>query len=877
MLSAGGKARLLAGALAAAMGALVACEEGDAVFNPLEDTTPPVVSITSAVPSGDTLRVTVQAEDFINVAFVVTEIRSLDQLTTEVTPSGDTLILGRLIGIDTTRFSSRNTSVTVNTTFLTFFTQPTAVQIRAIAEDDQQNRGTDEATIVAGGGGGAGGPLGGPSVAITSPIGGQTVRENTLIRVGVQVSDPTGLQQLNVVLTGATTAADTIRFATFRTDIDTLLDFFVPPGAAGATPPTPLNIFAEAINLNTISAFSQIIVQVADQIANDSIAPIVSMLVTGGVQRRANEPPRMEVDDSLLVDVVAIDQETAITRVGVTLVVTNSRVGGTVTTTIFEDNLFSPAISGSVPITFVITPEDPRLATVFTAADVPDTLFFEVTAWAFDGATVANCGATVDPLGTSNSLACDATDPVQASGISGGFLERMVVGGRTVGFPQGSLIADAVVDTLRELLLLSDWEFGIVRPFDLRNEQFVSNIPVGSEPWGLAIDNSQDALLVANSGGTNISLVGLGPRTPGAPAIVGEIDRFQTQDIQVYRVRLAVDPLGFPVFPVESFDFSDRPQFVAQAANGLILFSTRPAVEDNQPGTIREFDSVLREIRFFVDYAVRDPVIARGIQIINADSVFAVDGGERFKVCDHSRLNKALASCIFANDSLGDARLQIDVKKITDNWDTEVLSDLVINSVGLQDTTFVTASGDRQFVAFGEGDTPGGLPVVPGRIIIYRSASRTITNVLQVTDLTGNAAERVLGLALNNDGSLGVGRGEVAFYFDPTLRLLGTNNDINPSGVGAALHPDHSAASFTDPNTRLSFLGSGDAKVEIVDTRFFSFKRGEVLIRDPIVGPLVATRRLVSDPIDTAVKLYGVTADGVVVIRVKNSDIDPMP
>ncbi len=869
MLSAGGKARLLAGALAAAMGALVACEEGDAVFNPLEDTTPPVVSITSAVPSGDTLRVTVQAEDFINVAFVVTEIRSLDQLTTEVTPSGDTLILGRLIGIDTTRFSSRNTSVTVTTTFLTFFTQPTAVQIRAIADDDQRNRGTDEATNVAGGGGGAGGPLGGPSVAITSPIGGQTVRENTLIRVGVRVSDPTGLQQLNVVLTGATTAADTIRFATFRTDIDTLLDFFVPPGAAGATPPTPLNIFAEAINLNTISAFSQITVQVADQIANDSIAPIVSMLVTGGVQRRPSEPPRMEVDDSLLINIVAIDQETAITRVGVTLVVTNARVGGAVTTTIFEDNLFSPAISGSVPITFAITPEDPRLATVFTAADVPDTLFFEVTAWAFDGASVANCGATVDPLGTSNSLACDATDPVQASGISGGRLERMVVGGRTVGFPQGSLIADAVVDTLRELLLLSDWEFGIVRPFDLRNEQFVSNIPVGSEPWGLAIDNSQDALLVANSGGTNISLVGLGPRTPGAPAIVGEIDRFQTQDLQVYRI---LGPPSVPIFIVRSFDFSDRPQFVAQAANGDILFSTRPAALD-KPGTIREYNPVQREIRFFVSYAER-AAVASGLQIVNADSVFGLGGGIGFKVCDHHRTTK-VATCISTIIDLQDAADQIANQVALGNWDVVVFTDLVISSIGLQDTTFVTASGDRQFIAFGEGDTE--VLDLPGRIIMYRSASRTVTNVLQVTDLTGNAEQKVFGLALNNDGSLGVGRGTQAFFFDPTLRLLGTNNDINPSGVGATLHPDHSAASFTDPNTRLSFLGSGDAKVEIVDTRFFSFKRGEVLIRDPIVGPLRATRRLVSDPIDTAVKLYGVTADGVVVIRVKNSDIDPMP
>jgi len=210
-----------------------------------------------------------------------------------------------------------------------------------------------------------------------------------------------------------------------------------------------------------------------------------------------------------------------------------------------------------------------------------------------------------------------------------------------------------------------------------------------------------------------------------------------------------------------------------------------------------------------------------------------------------------------------------------------VLTDLVIPSIGLQDTTFVARSGDREYVAFGEGDTPDR----PGRIIMYRSASQTITNSLQVTDLTGNAAQRVFGLALNLDGSLGVGRGEVAFYFGPdvpgepnVLRLLGTNNDINPEGVGAALHPDHANGLVLGPDQeRLSFLGSGDARIEIVDTYFFDFSRGEIVIRDPIVGPLRITQRLPMDPANVVLRLYGVTGDGVVVIPVRDTDIEPLP
>ena len=213
-------------------------------------------------------------------------------------------------------------------------------------------------------------------------------------------------------------------------------------------------------------------------------------------------------------------------------------------------------------------------------------------------------------------------------------------------------------------------------------------------------------------------------------------------------------------------------------------------------------------------------------------------------------------------------------------WDVLVFSDLDIASIGLQDTTFVAASGDREYIAFGEGDTPERA----GRIIMYRSESKSITNALQVSDLTGNAAQKVFGVALNNDGSLGVGRGEVAFYFGPdqpggpnVLRLLGTNNNINPTGVGAALHPDHDQFSSTVEDERLSFLGSGDARIEMVDTRFFEFSRGDILIRDPIVGPLRITRRLPTDPANVRLKLYGVTENGVVVIQVKDTDIDPIP
>ncbi len=874
MLSARGWTRLLMGTMAVAMLGIAACEEEDSVYGPLVDETPPTVKVSGAQQSGDTLITTVNAEDFISVAYVVTELRRTDQFETVITPEGDTLVLGRLIAVDTTRFSGRAISVTVNTTFFTGFTQPTFVEIRAVAVDAQLNRATDVATILVGGD--TGGGLGAPIVSIYSPLPNITVRDNTLIRVGVRASDPTGLQQLNIVLTGLTPAtvpaADTIRFGQFRTDVDTLLDFFIPQGALGT-----LTITAEAINLNTISAFAQISVTVATEVPDDTQPPIVSLIVSGGIQRRQDEPMRMEVDDSLLFSVVALDQETAITRVGVTLVVRNDKTTGTFIDTIFRDSVMNPAISGTVPVAFSLTPLD-MPAAVFSESDVPDTLFFEVTGWAFDDATPsANCGATVDTEGGQASLQCTTGNPIHAAGIQGGFIERLIVSGRTVGFPQGSLIADAVVDTLRELMLLSDFNFGLVRPFSLRQEAFLDNIPVGSDPWGLSTNLTENLLYVSNSGGTNSSVVDLGPIDPVSPDPGPEVERFQTQDLKVYKVDESFDAIGRRVFPVSPFDYSDRPQFLSQAANGLILFSTVPALADN-PGTIREYDPSQHEIRFFIAYAGRAAPPNPQIQIINADSVFGTSGGRAFVVCDHTRGVPAPAgrSCIVASDSLADASWKVAAKILSDTWDVRIFSDLSIPSIGLQDTTFVAASGDREYIAFGEGDTPARA----GRIILYQSLNKTITNALQVSDLTGNAEEKVFGVGLNRDGSLGVVRGTKAYFFGPdqaggpnVLRLLGINENISTVGTGAALHPDNDAASTSVPDERLTFLGSGDARIEIVDAYHYSFPRGQLIIRDPIVGPLRISRNLPTDPPEVRLRVYGITENGVVVIKVRDSDI----
>ena len=195
-----------------------------------------------------------------------------------------------------------------------------------------------------------------------------------------------------------------------------------------------------------------------------------------------------------------------------------------------------------------------------------------------------------------------------------------------------------------------------------------------------------------------------------------------------------------------------------------------------------------------------------------------------------------------------------------------------------------------------------GATVEQGRIIMFDGSNTQPlspsclpvgqSNEVQIADLVDNASERVTGLGLNANGTLGVARGDfAAYYFDRALRLEGSYyEDINPGGFGAALHPLHDEESGGSDDETLSFVGTAESTIKIIDT-FHFFARGEIPIRDPIVGPLRATLPLPGfdnvaltcpgDPACVVVKLFGVTQsagsvqpDGVVLIDVRERDID---
>jgi hypothetical protein len=105
----------------AALG-LSACEDDDKV-----DTVPPAVTISSVSHTAEALTVRVRADDYISVAFIVTQVCCDD--------------LGKAIA-DTVYFTGRTTSATATTTFAFWepITQNTAVEITGIGVDSQGNQ-----------------------------------------------------------------------------------------------------------------------------------------------------------------------------------------------------------------------------------------------------------------------------------------------------------------------------------------------------------------------------------------------------------------------------------------------------------------------------------------------------------------------------------------------------------------------------------------------------------------------------------------------------------------------------------------------------------------------------------------------------------------
>jgi len=695
-----------------------------------------------------------------------------------------------------------------------------------------------------------------PVVTVLSPADGAEVQAGVRVPIQVSATDEEGISTITLRITGAVTETITLQFVPPRTEVQADTAITVPVGAVGN-----IQIGASGVNTQGVQGQAESVILTISTV--DGLAPWVSLSV--------ETAPRMEITDRIKVTVRAFDNPggSGIASTALTAIVTNTNRTDTLVLNPSDD--FIGQASDTAVSEFSYTPPfvDPM--------ELPDTLRIVFFGIAYD--EEGNCGGAVDEVFT-DQVACSAVVVAGGSYVIANAVtdarQIIAVSGRTSLTPGGGTLADLLVDTLRSRVYVSNLSRNRIQTLEADPGTWGSEVWVGAEPWGLAWNMAGDSLFVANSGGTSISFVSL----VGAPKEdLGR--RFVTQNNALWEV---VEEEGKLV--AKFYDFSDRPQFIAQDAAGRLLFSTRPTsaattgtvrVASNQTG----WSSPESKLVVVAGDLVSEPTTTA---IVHVDSVYSAVDGSCVQIWDHQ---PGFPSVVVTSGCLplDDALAAMEVHRAAGDSDLWYVkgSQWEIERLALRDTTFVAASGDREWIAFGEGGTEAD---EAGRITLWNSSWASIHSRLLVADLVSNASERVTGLDLNYDGSLGSASGNAAsYYWSTDLRLQGSVTKSVPGGAGAVLHP--SLPSFTPgmPSSEetLSFVGQADHTIRILDTTHFT-ERGQIHLRDVIVGPLKAGPPLPTDNDGlgsacvgedcVVVKLYAITdAGGVVVVDVRRRDI----
>jgi hypothetical protein len=379
---------------------------------------------------------------------------------------------------------------------------------------------------------------------------------------------------------------------------------------------------------------------------------------------------------------------------------------------------------------------------------------------------------------------------------------------------------------------------------------------------------------VANSGGTNISRVSINHASVNSVAEVPS-RRIKTPNSYIADITASVDDAGTARFEVVFYDYSDRPQYVAQALNGDIYFSTKPTFSAPD-GTIRRYQAsgAFPDVQQIWQYGNYEGT--GHVAVINADSIIVLGGvaasdGDLLKICDHAEnQNPATTTACVSGIS---PVLIVDSLRTWYGSDASAVSELDVPSLGLTDTTFVAAGGDRQWIAFGEGSTDGA-----GRVMMVQNPGNFFSPSILVSDYVHNASDKVFGMAINSNSSSAAVHGEKSRFFEVQspfhLRLQGTANTFS-QGAGIAFHPNN-FGDGTLAGERVAFVASANGTIEIIDT-FHYLNRGSLPVRANLFGPIRVTLPMPGDDPAVVLKLFGLTTEGMIVIDIRASDILPLP
>ncbi len=647
-----------------------------------------------------------------------------------------------------------------------------------------------------------------PAAVITSPAAGSPVVSGKALVLSISAKARYKVRTLGYQLSGAYSARDSVNYGAPLRDSLSLLDTLSLPDTVRGSSLTVTPFIVDSLNQRVLGSPVSYAVQSA---ANANTIPVVHTGVTG----------RLEVSDTIFVEAT---DPVGISTLGYEV---RNLTGGL----IVADSVSSTGAFSTLVRTFKTRLPVTSFPTVVTV-----TGFARNTNGRRDVARFA-----------SGALRSDTV---------------AIVAGYTNPLPNGGKIADALYFPRNDRLYLTNIERNQVEVFNLADSAFKAAINVGSRPWGVSAwprnrDGVMgDTLLVANSGGTNISYVNLNAGTTGR-----EVFRYALPNIVAYSITtVKSNTTDQPITQRTVYDFSDRPQFIASTCTGgnvagapcqdvIVVYSTTPTPGQSTPfpnqGTMRWENLTKRSSHFFFEQAM----------------------GQSANRSDTLEIERFAASGFGSDSMLLPAKQTIVTANGSFNYSVVVRLD----QLAFRDTTYVRNSGNFRRAVVGEGgpvlgsraityDATTGFDLTPPLPVIDKGLSRP----LDVTDFIANTFSRVQGVGINFDGALSAVKGDSTYIFDQTLRLQGILQSRSSVG-GLDFHPLNTGPNSTPLRTRLAFVASSEPVIDIFDTYCYQ-KIASVSVRDPIIGPVRASIRP-----NGQIVLFGATVRGVTLVALPDN------
>jgi len=777
---------------------VAACNDSTSI-DPQRDRVPPKIALAPITGQPDTV-----------IAFTTQATDNLGLKTIHVQA------IGAASGVFDTTFTSAVTNFSLGLkVFSSRATPPgTPVVITAEAIDGAGNSSGVDTLIM------ATGNVPPPEVKIISPFSGSSAVLGKSILVTVMGKTAIKVLALGLSTTGPVVRTDSVLFASPLADSITMQDTIAIPLTATPGTLTITPFLRDSLGQRATGPSITITVQTAAQINS---VPVVNAycLQSSSFDNACGHSKRIEVTDSVHVEA---DDPSGIGQLGYEV---RSIPGGPI------DDSATYVASGN------LTFEPHTFKMRLPYSSFPTTAYIQVFGRNSNGVRAY----------AKLSNGADRIDTVT------------VVAGVTRSLPFGGQVADALYHAGKDRLYLTNITRNQVEVFNLADSSFKAPVIVGSRPWGLTAwprDRSGtkgDTLLIANSGGTQISYVDLNQGASGSGL---EVFRYLLPNIVVATITTTTSATsGLPITVRTVYDFSDRPQYIGATCHEvggvcqdvMLTYSTTPT-----PGQSPPFGNLNGTLRW--------ENLTKGVTA----------AGKSDSTTSHFFFEQAIGQTGARGDTLEIERFDADgVGQATLVPGRGLLGSTVvrINDLAFRDTTFVRSSGNFRRSVFGEGGS-----VVNSRAMMYDVdrgydptfwwVDRGVSPPTDVSDFIANTSARMFGVAINFDGGLAAIRADSTYILNPALRLMGIFNTTN-TNAGLDFHPQNTG-NFSFPlNTRLAFAASSEPLIEIYDTNCY-LRVGTIPIKDPIIGPITAALR----PSGQLV-LVGATARGVVIAQLPNT------